>query len=162
MTFFLVLWTMIQVWHGTAVLCVTSSAMNVPVNYMYNTGFLSLAYFFCITRLLIANEQPCEGARLWGDSLTEPCAIVPGAEKVSNRCNSNVTQHLWHNAEQRMHCFWANMWYRIHKPSCLQPTGGWIFICIKGDSCRICLLEFFIGCCKGKQRGKIYCIFEVK
>ena len=54
---------MIQVWCGTAVLCVTSSTMNVPVSYMYNTGFLSLAYFFCMTRLLIANKQPCEDAR---------------------------------------------------------------------------------------------------
>ena len=36
----------------------------------------------------IANEQPREDARLRGDSsLTEPCAIVPGAEKISNRCN---------------------------------------------------------------------------
>ena len=78
---------MIRVWRGTAVLCVTSSAMNVPVSYMYNTGFLSLAYFFCITRLLIANEQPREDARLRGGSLIETCAIVPGAEKISNQCN---------------------------------------------------------------------------
>ena len=32
-------------------------------------------------------QQPCEGARLRGGSLIEPCAIVPGAEKISNRCN---------------------------------------------------------------------------
>ena len=37
--------------------------------------------------ILIANKQPCEGARLRGGSLIEPCAIVPGAEKISNRCN---------------------------------------------------------------------------
>ena len=78
---------MIQVWCGTAVLSVTSSAMNVPVSYMYNTGFLSLAYFFHITRLLIANEQPRKDARLRGGSLIETCMIVPGAEKISNRCN---------------------------------------------------------------------------
>ena len=36
---------------------------------------------------LIANEQSREDARLRGGSLIEPCAIVPGAEKISNRCN---------------------------------------------------------------------------
>ena len=35
----------------------------------------------------IANEQVREDARLRGGSLIEPCAIVPGAEKISNRCN---------------------------------------------------------------------------
>ena len=78
---------MILVWRGTAVLCVTSSAMSVPVSYIYNTGFLSLAYFFCIIRLLIANKQPHEDARLRGGSLIETCAIVPGAEKILDRCN---------------------------------------------------------------------------
>ena len=78
---------MIQVWRGTAVLCVTSSTMNVPVSYMYNTGFLSLAYFFCITRLLIAKKHPREDARLQGGSLIETCAIVPGADKILDRCN---------------------------------------------------------------------------
>ena len=33
--------------------------------------------------LIIANEQ----SRVLGGSLIEPCAIVPGAEKISNRCN---------------------------------------------------------------------------
>ena len=73
---------MIQLWRGTAVLCVTSSAKSVPVSYMYNTGFLSLAYFFFITRLLIANKQPREDARLRGGSLIETCTIVPGAERI--------------------------------------------------------------------------------
>ena len=36
---------------------------------------------------IIAHEQPREDARLRGDSLIEPCAIVPGAGKISNRCN---------------------------------------------------------------------------
>ena len=35
--------------------------------------------------LLIANEQPHIFTRLRGGSLIEPCAIVPGAEKISNR-----------------------------------------------------------------------------
>ena len=78
---------MTQVWRVTAVLCVTSSTMNVPVSYMYNTGFLSLAYFFCITRLLVANKQPREDARLRGGSLIETCSIVPGADKILYRCN---------------------------------------------------------------------------
>ena len=34
-------------------------------------------------RVIIANEQPREDARLRGGSLIEPCAIVPGAEKKS-------------------------------------------------------------------------------
>ena len=37
--------------------------------------------------LIIANEQPRENARLRGGSLIESCAIVAGAEKISNRCN---------------------------------------------------------------------------
>ena len=36
---------------------------------------------------IIANEQPREDSRLRGGSLIEPCAIVPGAEKILNRCN---------------------------------------------------------------------------
>ena len=36
---------------------------------------------------IIAHEQPREDARLRGGSLIEPCAIVPGAGKISNRCN---------------------------------------------------------------------------
>ena len=36
---------------------------------------------------LIANKQPRKDVRLRGGSLIEPCAIVPGAEKISNRCN---------------------------------------------------------------------------
>ena len=38
-------------------------------------------------RRFIANEQPREDVRLRGGSLIEPCAIVPGAERISNRCN---------------------------------------------------------------------------
>ena len=36
---------------------------------------------------LIANDQPREDARLRGGNLIELCAIVPGAAKISNRCN---------------------------------------------------------------------------
>ena len=37
---------------------------------------------------ITVNEQPREDARLRGGSLIiEPCAIVPGAEKISHRCN---------------------------------------------------------------------------
>ena len=57
---------------------------------------------------VIAKEQRREDTRLWGSSLIEPCVIVPAY--------SNVRQHLWCNSEQRMHCFRANMWYRIHEP----------------------------------------------
>ena len=39
------------------------------------------------THVVIANEQLREDARLRGGSLIKPCAIVPGAEKISNRCN---------------------------------------------------------------------------
>ena len=46
-----------------------------------------LRYMESYLTLLIANEQPREDARLRGGSLIEPCAIVPGAEKISNRCN---------------------------------------------------------------------------
>ena len=60
-----------------------------------------------------ANEQPCKDARLWGRSLIEPCAIVPGPEKISNRY---VRQHLWPNTEQRLHCFRANAWYSTENP----------------------------------------------
>ena len=56
---------------------------------------------------VIANEQPRKDTRLRGSSLIEPCAIVPAY--------SNVRQHLWCNSEQRMRCFRANMWYRIHE-----------------------------------------------
>ena len=42
---------------------------------------------FCLfVYVLIANEQLREDARLRGGSLIEPCAIVPGVEKISNRC----------------------------------------------------------------------------
>ena len=37
--------------------------------------------------IFIAKEQPREDARLRVGSLIELCAIVPGAEKISNRCN---------------------------------------------------------------------------
>ena len=37
--------------------------------------------------VIIAKEQPREDARLRGGSLIEPYAIVPGAEKISNRCS---------------------------------------------------------------------------
>ena len=63
---------------------------------------------------VIAKEQPREDTRLWGSSLIEPCVIVPAY--------SNVRQHWRCNSEQRMHCFRANMWYRIHEPSvCANP-----------------------------------------
>ena len=41
----------------------------------------------CCQVIFIANEQPREDVRLQGSSLIELCAIVPGAEKISNRCN---------------------------------------------------------------------------
>ena len=41
----------------------------------------------CCHVIFIANEQPREGSKLWGGNLIEPCAIVPGAEKILNRCN---------------------------------------------------------------------------
>ena len=44
----------------------------------------SLIQFKCS---LIANEQPLEDARLRGSSLIEPSVIVPGTEKITNRCN---------------------------------------------------------------------------
>ena len=34
-----------------------------------------------------ANERPREDARLRGGTVIEPCAIVPGAKKISNGCN---------------------------------------------------------------------------
>ena len=37
--------------------------------------------------VIIANEQPREDARLRGGSQIEPYAIVPGVEKISNRCS---------------------------------------------------------------------------
>ena len=37
--------------------------------------------------VIIANEQPREDARLRGGSQIEPCAIVLGVEKISNRCS---------------------------------------------------------------------------
>ena len=40
-----------------------------------------------IEHVVIANEQPRGDARLRGRSLIELCAIVPGAEKILNRCN---------------------------------------------------------------------------
>ena len=43
--------------------------------------------FFLMETFFIANEQPHKDARLQGGILIEPCAIVPGAEKISNRCN---------------------------------------------------------------------------
>ena len=37
--------------------------------------------------LLIANKQPRKDARLQGGSPIKMCVIVPGAEKILNRCN---------------------------------------------------------------------------
>ena len=42
-----------------------------------------------ISLMFIAKEQPLEDTRLWGGSLIQPCTIVPGAEKISNWCNSH-------------------------------------------------------------------------
>ena len=44
-------------------------------------------FFVIVHNKIIANEQPREERRLLGGSLIEPCAIVPGAEKIWNRCN---------------------------------------------------------------------------
>ena len=48
----------------------------------YARDMLIISFF-----TLIANERPREDARLRGGNLIEPCAIVPGAKKISNRCN---------------------------------------------------------------------------
>ena len=52
-------------------------------------------------------------AKTRGCGLIEPCAIVPGAEKISNRCN---VRQPWRNTEQIMHCFRANTRYRSENP----------------------------------------------
>ena len=46
-----------------------------------------LLFINTIIITIITHEQPREDARLRGGSLIEPCAIVPGAGKISNRCN---------------------------------------------------------------------------
>ena len=52
--------------------------------YKNNNNCACLCLFVYV---LIANEQPREDPRLLGGSLIEPCVIVPGVEKISNRCN---------------------------------------------------------------------------
>ena len=47
---------------------------------------LNLLWCCCHT-IFIANERPCEDSKLWGGNLIELCAIVPGPEKLLNRCN---------------------------------------------------------------------------
>ena len=42
-----------------------------------------------ISLMFIAKEQPLEDTRLQSGSLIQPCVIVPGAEKISNWCNSH-------------------------------------------------------------------------
>ena len=42
-----------------------------------------------ISLMFIAKEQPLEDTRLQSGSLFQPCVIVPGAEKISNWCNSH-------------------------------------------------------------------------
>ena len=69
----------------------------------------------------IAKEQPCEDARLWGGSLIEPCTIVPGAEKISNRCKNrlNVIRLHWKysaNLKQGAH---------IHQPTAKPTPHAW-------------------------------------
>ena len=54
------------------------------MNYQRLKSKLIIVFEVCF---FIANEQPHEDARLRGGSLIEPCAIVPGAEKISNQCN---------------------------------------------------------------------------
>ena len=41
----------------------------------------------CCHAIFIANERPREDSKLWGGNLKELCAIVPGPEKILNRCN---------------------------------------------------------------------------
>ena len=80
---------------------------------------------------LIAKEQPCKH----GGSLIKPCAKVPrlNESRIDVTC-SNVTLHLWRNAEQIMHCFQANLWYRTENPVLIpypnhpQPIVGWIHL----------------------------------
>ena len=81
--------------------------------------------------LIIANEQP----RKWGGSLIKPFAKVPRQnESRIDVTYSNVRLHLWCNAEQIMHCFQANLWYRTENPALIphpnhpQPIVGWIHL----------------------------------
>ena len=62
----------------TDLACISSYFLN----YLNNRSYL-----FTYVTFIFANEQHREDARLRGGSLIEPCAIVPGAEKISNRCN---------------------------------------------------------------------------
>ena len=71
--------------------------LMIPLVLVNNNIYYFLAHFnigiyiydeMAYTKMkLIANEQPREEARLQGGSLIEPCEIVPGGEKISNRCN---------------------------------------------------------------------------
>ena len=78
--------------------------------------FFFFSFFFSFTHLVIAASQPREDARLRVGSLIKLCAIVPGAEKFSKRCNIEYVRQPWRNAGQRMHCFRANTWYRSENP----------------------------------------------
>ena len=49
--------------------------------------YTDVMYANFIKKILVANEQPREDARLRGGSLMEQCTIVPGEEKISNRSN---------------------------------------------------------------------------
>ena len=59
-----------------------TNTANAAVHKNNNCACLCLLVY-----VLIANEQPREDARLRGTILIEPCEIVPGAEKISNRRN---------------------------------------------------------------------------
>ena len=59
-----------------------TNTVNAAVYKNNNCACLCLFVY-----VIIANEQLREDARLRGESPIEPCAIVPGVEKVSNRCN---------------------------------------------------------------------------
>ena len=62
----------------TDLTCISSYFLN----YLNN-----LFYLFTYVTFIFSNEQSREDARLRGGSLIEPCLIVSGAEKISNRCN---------------------------------------------------------------------------
>ena len=61
------------------------SGTNTANAAVYNNNNCACLCLFVY--VIIANEQPREDARLRGESLIVPCAIVPGVEKISNRCN---------------------------------------------------------------------------
>ena len=100
-------------------------------NHMLTLGDWTNRYKKSRYTLIIANEQPHEQ----GGSLIKPFRkVLRQNESRIDVTYSNARLHLWHNAEQIMHCVQVNLWYRTENPVLIpypnhpQPIVGWIHL----------------------------------